>query len=360
MKYVDEFRNIETVKNLSKKIKSVVKNSWTIMEICGGQTHSIMKYSLQEFLPKQLTLVHGPGCPVCVTPLEVIDKAHFIAKQKDVIFASFGDMLRVPGSKTDLLKVKAEGGDVRIVYSPFDAVNIAEQNPNKKVVFLAVGFETTAPANAMSVLEAKRRKLNNYSILSSHVLVPPAMHAILSSPKNLIQGFLAAGHVCTIMGYEEYFPIAKLYKTPIVITGFEPVDILKGILATVKQLENNKFVVENEYKRLARKEGNIPAQKTIFEVFKITDRSWRGIGEIAQSGLRIKDKYAEFDADKIFKLESFKVEEPKICISGEIMQGLKKPSQCPAFGKECIPENPLGAPMVSSEGACSAYFRYKK
>ncbi len=360
MKYVDEFRNIETVKNLSKKIKSVVKNSWTIMEICGGQTHSIMKYSLQEFLPKQLTLVHGPGCPVCVTPLEVIDKAHFIAKQKDVIFASFGDMLRVPGSKTDLLKVKAEGGDVRIVYSPFDAVNIAEQNPNKKVVFLAVGFETTAPANAMSVLEAKRRKLNNYSILSSHVLVPPAMHAILSSPKNLIQGFLAAGHVCTIMGYEEYFPIAKLYKTPIVITGFEPVDILKGILATVKQLENNKFVVENEYKRLARKEGNIPAQKTMFEVFKITDRSWRGIGEIAQSGLRIKDKYAEFDADKIFKLESFKVEEPKICISGEIMQGLKKPSQCPAFGKECIPENPLGAPMVSSEGACSAYFRYKK
>ncbi len=360
MKYVEEFRNIETVKNLSKKIKSVVKNSWTIMEICGGQTHSIMKYSLQEFLPKEITLVHGPGCPVCVTPLEVIDKAHLIAKQKDVIFTSFGDMLRVPGSKTDLLKLKAEGGDVRIVYSPLDAVNIAEQNPNKKVVFLAVGFETTAPANAMSVLEAKRRCLSNYSILSSHVLVPPAMHAILSSPKNLIQGFLAAGHVCTIMGYEEYFPIAKLYKTPIVITGFEPVDILKGILATVKQLENNKFVVENEYKRLARKEGNIPAQKTMFEVFKITDRSWRGIGEIAQSGLRIKDKYAEFDADKIFKLENFKVEEPKICISGEIMQGLKKPSQCPAFGKECIPENPLGAPMVSSEGACSAYFRYKK
>jgi len=360
MKYVDEFRNIETVKNLAKKIKAVTKNEWVIMEICGGQTHSIMKYGLQEFLPKEITLVHGPGCPVCVTPLEIIDKAHFIASRKDVIFTSFGDMLRVPGSNTDLLKVKAEGGDVRIVYSPLDAVKIAEENPDKKVVFLAVGFETTAPANAMSVAEAKRRNLTNYSILSSHVLVPPAMHAILSSPKNLIQGFLAAGHVCTIMGYEEYFPIAEQYKTPIVVTGFEPVDILKGILATVKQLENNTYNVENEYKRLARQEGNIPAQKTISEVFEITDRSWRGIGEIPKSGLKIKDKYEQFDADKIFKLENYKMDEPKVCISGEIMQGLKKPSQCPAFGKECIPENPLGAPMVSSEGACSAYYRYKK
>lgn len=360
MKYVDEYRNIETVKKIAEKIKSVTTKEWTIMEICGGQTHSIMKYNLQEFLPKEITLVHGPGCPVCVTPLEVIDKAHFIAKREDVIFTSFGDMLRVPGSFTDLLKLKAEGADVRIVYSPLDAVNIAEENPDKKVVFLAVGFETTAPANAMSVVEAKRRNISNFSILSSHVLVPPAMHAILSSPKNLIQGFLAAGHVCTVMGYEEYFPIANKYKTPIVITGFEPVDILQGILETVTQLEQNEAIVENTYKRMVKKEGNIPAKKTMFEVFEITDRSWRGIGEIPESGLKIKDEYKNFDADKIFNLEEYKIEEPKICISGEIMQGLKKPFECPAFGKECKPENPLGAPMVSSEGACSAYYRYKK
>ncbi len=360
MKYVDEFRDLTTVENLSKKIKAVVKNNWTIMEICGGQTHSIMKYSLQDFLPKEITLVHGPGCPVCVTPLEVIDKAHFIAAREDVILASFGDMLRVPGSKTDLLKIKAEGGDVRIVYSPLDAVKIAKENPDKKVVFLAVGFETTAPPNALSVLQAHKLGLKNYSILSSHVLVPPAMHAILSSPENLIQGFLAAGHVCTVMGYNEYIPIAEQYKTPIVVTGFEPVDILKGILATVKQLENNTYTVENEYKRLVRKEGNVPAQNTVNEIFEVTDRAWRGIGEIPESGLKIREKYAQYDADKIFKLEDYKVEEPKICISGEIMQGLKRPSQCPAFGKECVPENPLGAPMVSNEGACNAYYRYKK
>ena len=360
MKYVDEFRDLTTVENLSKKIKAVVKNNWTIMEICGGQTHSIMKYSLQDFLPKEITLVHGPGCPVCVTPLEVIDKAHFIAAREDVILASFGDMLRVPGSKTDLLKIKAEGGDVRIVYSPLDAVKIAKENPDKKVVFLAVGFETTAPPNALSVLQAHKLGLKNYSILSSHVLVPPAMHAILSSPENLIQGFLAAGHVCTVIGYNEYIPIAEQYKTPIVVTGFEPVDILKGILATVKQLENNTYTVENEYKRLVRKEGNVPAQNTVNEIFEVTDRAWRGIGEIPESGLKIREKYAQYDADKIFKLEDYKVEEPKICISGEIMQGLKRPSQCPAFGKECVPENPLGAPMVSNEGACNAYYRYKK
>jgi len=360
MKFVDEYRDIETVKNIAKQIKSIVTKKWTIMEICGGQTHSIMKYSLQEFLPKEITLVHGPGCPVCVTPLEVIDKAHFIAKREDVIFTSFGDMLRVPGSFTDLLKLKAEGANVRIVYSPLDAVNIAEENPDKKVVFLAVGFETTAPANAMSVVEAKRRNIKNFSILSSHVLVPPAMHAILSSSKNLIQGFLAAGHVCTVMGYEEYIPIAKQYKTPIVITGFEPVDILQGILGTVKQLERNEAFVENSYKRMVKKEGNIPAMKTMFEIFEITDRSWRGIGEILQSGLKIKEEYKDFDADKIFNLEEYKIEEPKICISGEIMQGLKRPFECPAFGKECIPENPLGAPMVSNEGACNAYFRYNK
>jgi hydrogenase expression/formation protein HypD len=360
MKYVDEYRNIETVKKIAEQIKSITTQGWTIMEICGGQTHSIMKYSLQEFLPKEITLVHGPGCPVCVTPLEVIDKAHLIAKKEDVIFTSFGDMLRVPGSFTDLLKIKAEGGDIRIVYSPLDAVNIAEKNPEKKIVFLAVGFETTAPANAMSVVEAKRRNINNFSILSSHVLVPPAMNAILGSKENLIQGFLAAGHVCTVMGYEEYIPITKQYKAPIVITGFEPVDILQGILACVKQLENNESFVHNSYKRMVKKEGNIPAKKTIFEVFKITDRSWRGIGEIPQSGLKIKEKYKDFDADKIFNLEDYKIEEPKVCISGEIMQGLKKPFECPAFGKKCKPENPLGAPMVSNEGACNAYFRYKK
>lgn len=360
MKFVDEYRNIETVKKIAEEIKHITKSNWTIMEICGGQTHSIMKYNLQEFLQKKITLVHGPGCPVCVTPLEVIDKAHFIAKKEDIIFTSFGDMLRVPGSFTDLLKLKSEGADVRIVYSPLDAVNIAEENPDKKVVFLAVGFETTAPANAMSVLEAKRRKISNFSILSSHVLVPPAMHAILGSKDNLIQGFLAAGHVCTIMGYEEYIPITKQYKTPIVITGFEPVDILQGILATVKQLETGDFFVENKYKRMVKKLGNIPAKKTMFEVFEITDRSWRGIGEIPQSGLKIKKEYKNYDANRIFNLEEYKIEEPKICISGEIMQGLKKPFECPAFAKECFPENPLGAPMVSNEGACNAYFRYRK
>ena len=360
MKFVDEYRNIKTVESIAEEIKSVVTGPWTIMEICGGQTHSIMKYRLQDFLPKEITLVHGPGCPVCVTSLEIIDKAHFIARQDEVILTSFGDMLRVPGSETDLLKIKAEGGDVRIVYSPLDAVTIAEKNPDKKVVFFAVGFETTAPANAMSVLEAKRRSVNNFSILSSHVTVPPAMHAILSSPENKIQGFLAAGHVCTVMGYEEYIPIAEKYKTPITVTGFEPVDILKGILSCVKQLENNMYFVENEYKRFVKKEGNIHAKKAMFDVFEITDKTWRGIGEIPKSGLKVKEKYKDFDAEKLFDLKGLSKPEPEVCIAGEIMQGLKKPFECPAFGKECKPENPLGSPMVSSEGACNAYFRYNK
>ncbi|MCD6556645.1 MAG: hydrogenase formation protein HypD [Bacteroidales bacterium] len=360
MRFVDEYRDIKTVEILAEKIKSVVTKDWTIMEICGGQTHSIMKYRLQDFLPEKITLVHGPGCPVCVTPLDIIDKAHFIASCENVIFCSFGDMLRVPGSETDLLKIKAEGGDVRIVYSPLDAVKIAKENPDKKIVFLAVGFETTAPANAMAVLQAKKMNLSNFSILSSHVLVPPAMHAILSSDESKIQGFLAAGHVCTVMGYEEYIPVAEQYKTPIVVTGFEPVDILKGILSCVKQLENNEYFVENEYKRFVKKEGNIPAKKTMFEVFEITDKTWRGIGEIAQSGLRIKDVYKEFDAERLFNLEKINKEEPTVCIAGEIMQGLKKPFECPAFGKTCKPENPLGSPMVSSEGACAAYYRYNK
>ncbi len=360
MKFVDEYRNIETVKLLAEQIKSVTTKPWTIMEICGGQTHSIMKYRLQNFLPDDITLVHGPGCPVCVTPIEIIDKAHHLARREDVILTSFGDMLRVPGSETDLLKIKAEGGDIRIVYSPLDAVTIAEKNPDKKVVFFGVGFETTAPANAMSIVEAKRRNIHNFSLLSSHVLVPPAMHAILSSSKNQIQGFLAAGHVCTVMGYEEYFPVAEKYKTPIVVTGFEPVDILKGILSCIKQLENGKYNVENEYKRYVKKEGNIPAKQTMFEVFEISDRTWRGIGEIPKSGFKIKAKYKEFNADKIFDLKEIKKEEATVCIAGEIMQGIKKPFECPAFGKECKPENPLGSPMVSSEGACAAYYRYNK
>ncbi len=360
MKYVDEFRDITTVKQIAEKIRSIVTKQWTIMEICGGQTHSIMKYGLQELLPEEINLVHGPGCPVCVTPIEIIDKAHMIAELKNVIFTSFGDMLRVPGSYTDLLKIKAEGGDVRIVYSPLDAVKLAEENPNKEVVFLAVGFETTAPANALSVSVAYKKSLKNFSILSSHVLVPPAMEAILSSPDNLIQGFLAAGHVCTIMGYEEYIPLAEKYRTPIVVTGFEPVDILNGILNTVQQLECGQYTVANEYKRLVKKEGNIPAKQTMFEIFEITDRTWRGIGEIPLSGLKLKLNYEQFDAEKKFNIEHYKKHEDAICIAGEIMLGLKKPNQCPAFGKLCNPENPLGAPMVSSEGACSAYFRYKK
>jgi hydrogenase expression/formation protein HypD len=360
LKYVEEYRDFRLVRKISEEIKKVVNQPWVIMEICGGQTHSILKYSLEEFLPEEISLVHGPGCPVCVTSLELIDKAIKIASEKDVIMSSFGDMLRVPGSKKDLLQVKAEGGDVRMVYSPLDAVRLAGENPDKKVVFFAVGFETTAPANALSVIEAKRRGLTNYSILSSHVLVPPAIEAILSSPGSRIQGFLAAGHVCTIMGYEEYIPLAKKYKVPIVITGFEPVDILQGILATVKQLEKGEAVVENQYSRVVSRKGNVAAQKLLKDVFFVIDRKWRGIGNIPKSGFALAEKYAGFDADKIFDLGKIDSPESPLCIAGEVLQGHKKPTDCPAFGKECSPENPLGAPMVSSEGACAAYFHYRK
>ncbi len=360
MKYVEEYRDIKLVKKISEEINKVVSQPWVIMEICGGQTHSILKYSLEEFLPSDISLVHGPGCPVCVTPLELIDKAIIIASRDDVIFTSFGDMLRVPGSNSDLLKVKAEGGDVRMVYSPLDAVNLAQENPDKKVVFFAVGFETTAPANGMAVLEAHRRNLSNFSVLSSHVLVPPAIEAILSAPGSMIQGFLAAGHVCTIMGYEEYIPLAKKYKVPIVITGFEPVDILHGILGTVRQLEKGISKVENKYSRVVTKEGNVAAQKVLEEVFTIVDRKWRGIGTIPKSGYAISGKYEKYDAEKIFNLKEFTSPESTLCIAGEVLQGFKKPTDCKAFGKECTPENPLGAPMVSSEGACAAYFHYKK
>jgi hydrogenase expression/formation protein HypD len=328
------------------------------MEICGGQTHAIVKYGIDELLPSSITLVHGPGCPVCVTPLEIIDKAVAMAGLKDVIFTSFGDMLRVPGSTKDLFTVKSEGGDVRIVYSPLDAVRLARENPNKKVVFFAVGFETTAPANAMAVITAHREGLRNFSILSSHVCVPPAMNKILSSPSNRVQGFLAAGHVCTVMGYDEYFSIADKYHVPIVVTGFEPLDILQGILMVVTQLEEGRYEVENQYRRAVKRKGNIHAQKVISEVFELTDRKWRGIGEIPLSGYRIREKYSAFDAEKVFQVGGLTASESTMCIAGLILQGVKKPSQCPAFGKLCTPENPLGAPMVSSEGACAAYYHY--
>ncbi|MBM4176176.1 MAG: hydrogenase formation protein HypD [Ignavibacteria bacterium] len=360
MKYIDEYRNSHSAKVLTQKIKSSITKPWNIMEICGGQTHTILKYSIDELLPSEINLIHGPGCPVCVTPLEIIDKAIAIASEKNVIFTSFGDMLRVPGSRLDLLSVKANGGDVRMVYSPMDALKIAEQNPNKKVVFFSVGFETTSPANAMSVIEAHKRGLENYSILCSHVLVPPAIDALLSSSNTSIQGFLAAGHVCTVMGYKEYIPIAEKYKVPIVVTGFEPIDILQGVLGCVVQLEDEKCEVVNQYSRVVRIDGNIEAKKVIFEVFEITDRKWRGIGIIPQSGYKIKNKYADYDAEKIFDVAGIEVSESPLCIAGNILQGVKKPFECSAFGKECTPEHPLGAPMVSTEGACAAYFHYKK
>ncbi|MBU2507959.1 MAG: hydrogenase formation protein HypD [Bacteroidetes bacterium] len=360
MKYLTEFRDPVVVKNLISKIKKITTQQWKIMEICGGQTHSIMKYSLQDLLPNKIELIHGPGCPVCVTPIEQIEKAIIIALREDVIFTSFGDMLRVPGSELDLLSVKAKGGDVRIVYSPLEAVKLAQSNPDKKVVFFAVGFETTAPANGMAVLESHKKGLNNFSILSSHVLVPPAIEALLSSAENKIQGFLAAGHVCTVKGFHEYIPISKKYGVPIVITGFEPVDILSGILQCVLQLELGKSEVSNQYSRVVSEMGNLPAQKVLTEVFEVIDRKWRGIGTIPKSGLGVSKKYESYDAEKVFNLGEINVDEPEICIVGEVLTGLKKPHECSAFGKECTPEHPLGAAMVSTEGACSAYYRYNK
>jgi hydrogenase expression/formation protein HypD len=330
------------------------------MEVCGGQTHAIVKFGIDELLPKQIELIHGPGCPVCVTPLEIIDKALEIAGRPEGIFTSFGDMLRVPGSTTDLLSVKAKGGDVRIVYSPLDAVKIAEQNPAKEVVFFGVGFETTAPATAMAVFQASQKGLKNFSMLISHVLVPPAIEALMSSPNCRVQGFLAAGHVCTVMGFEEYFPLAKKYHVPIVVTGFEPLDILQGILMTVQQLESGRAEVENQYVRSVRREGNHPAQELIKKIFQVVPRKWRGVGEIPQSGLGLSGAYATFDAEKKFGLVDHRVEEPAECMSGLVLQGLKKPHECPAFGAKCTPEHPLGATMVSSEGACAAYYRYRR
>ncbi|MBI5022413.1 MAG: hydrogenase formation protein HypD [Ignavibacteriales bacterium] len=360
MKYIDEYRNGEIAQSYIEAIKNIVTRPWTIMEICGGQTHSIVKYGIEELLPEEIILIHGPGCPVCVTPLEMIDKAINIASLNDVIFTSFGDMLRVPGSKKDLLTLKAEGSDVRIVYSPLDAVAIAEKYPDKKIVFFAVGFETTAPANAMSILSAAKKGLKNFSVLCSHVLVPPAVELLLSSPHNRVNGLLAAGHVCTVMGFEEYIPISKKYHLPIVVTGFEPVDILQGIYMTLKQLEEKQFTVENQYARSVKREGNLAAQKVLTDVFEITNRKWRGIGEISHSGYKISDKFKEYDAEKIFDVQEIAVKESPLCIAGLILQGLKKPHDCSAFGKECKPEHPLGAPMVSSEGACAAYYHFHR
>ncbi len=360
MKYLDEYRDAAGVHVLAREIKKAAHGNWALMEICGGQTHSIMKFGIDELIPQNITLLHGPGCPVCVTPVELIDKAVAIAAMPQVIFCSFGDMLRVPGTQNDLLSVKAQGGDVRMVYSPLDALKLADANPTKEVVFFAVGFETTAPANAMAVFQAKERGIKNFSILVSHVLVPPAMEAILSSPRNKVQAFLAAGHVCTVMGVEEYKSIAQKYKVPIVVTGFEPIDIMQGILMCVTQLEEGRAEVENQYARSVREKGNLPAQNLVSQVFTIVPRAWRGIGEIPQSGLGLRLPYAAFDAGKKFPVSQIKSQESPECMAGLVLRGEMKPFDCPAFGKRCTPDRPLGAPMVSTEGACAAYYRYWK
>jgi len=360
MKYVDEYRDPQKVKALLAEIGKVVTHPWVLMEICGGQTHAFLHNGLDEMLPGGLELVHGPGCPVCVTPLEQIDRALAIASRPDVIFTSYGDMLRVPGSTADLFSVRAKGGDVRVVYSPLEAIKIAEANPEKEVVFFAIGFETTAPPNAMAVLQAKQRGIKNFSVLVSHVCVPPAMDAILGSKTNRVQAFLAAGHVCAVMGYHEYPRIAEQYKVPIVVTGFEPVDLLVGVLAAVSQLEAGKTEVENAYERAVTFEGNQPAQKVMNTVFQPVDRKWRGIGMIPLSGLGLRPDFEAFDAEKKFSVGEIITQESPLCIAGEILQGMKKPLQCSAFGKQCTPSSPLGAPMVSGEGVCAAYYRYHR
>lgn len=356
--FLSGYRDAKLVHSVISDIKKRVTQPWALMEICGGQTHAIMQFGLDQLLPDEIELVHGPGCPVCVTALELIDQALWIARQPDIIFTSFGDMLRVPGSQEDLFSIRAAGGEVRVVYSPLDAVKIARDNPDKEVVFFAIGFETTAPVNAMAVLQAEKLGITNFSILPANVLVPPAMHAILSSPENRIQGFLAAGHVCAVMGYWEYPPIARQYQTPIVVTGFEPLDLVNGILQTVKMLEEGRVDVENAYSRVVTYDGNQGAQKMMIQVFKPVDRNWRGIGTIPASGLGLKEAYQRYDASHRFDIGKIQTSESEICIAGQILQGLKKPSECPAFGTLCTPQNPLGAPMVSSEGACAAYYRY--
>jgi hydrogenase expression/formation protein HypD len=358
MKYLDEYRNEELAQKVVGEIRRIVTKPWVLMEVCGGQTHTIVKYGIDHLIPPEVELVHGPGCPVCVTSLEMIDKAHAIARHPDVIFTSFGDMLRVPGSDGDLLVLKSRGADIRVVYSPIDALKIARANPEKKVVFFAIGFETTAPGNAMAVFQARKQGIKNFSVLVSHVLVPPAIASILQSPFNRVQGFLGPGHVCTVMGYREYEPIAERFHVPIVITGFEPLDILQGVLMTVRQLEQGKWDVENQYPRVVKREGNLMAQDLVNQVFEIGDRKWRGVGSIPKSGYKLRYEFRDHDAERIFEVEEIDTKEPEICISGLVLRGVKKPHDCPAFGTLCNPEHPLGATMVSAEGACAAYYAY--
>ena len=360
MKYLDEYRNPEYARRLAAAIAEKVTRPWNIMEICGGQTHAIVKFGIDELLPDDLTLIHGPGCPVCVTPIELIDRAIRIAGLDGVILCSFGDMLRVPGSDTDLFGARAMGADVRIVYSPMDALALARKHPDRQVVFFGVGFETTAPTTAMAVYQAQREGIGNFSMLVSHVLVPPAIAAILSAPDCTLDGFLAAGHVCTVMGFEEYHPLSERFGVPIVVTGFEPVDILQGILDCVGMLEAGEARVHNAYARAVREEGNVTARGVISEVYRSADRKWRGIGEIPQSGYELRDAFAFFDAGTRFDVGHLSASESPECIAGLVLRGAKRPSECPAFGTSCTPEKPLGAPMVSAEGACSAYYRYRR
>jgi hydrogenase expression/formation protein HypD len=358
MKYLDEYRDGAAAQQLASAIAATATRPWVLMEVCGGQTHSIVKYGLDRLLPAGLELVHGPGCPVCVTSLEMIDRAHAIASRPEVIFCSFGDMLRVPGSKVDLLVLKSRGADVRVVYSPIDCLKIARANPGKKVVFFAIGFETTAPGNAMAVWQARQQGIKNFSALVSHVLVPPSITSILQSPLNRVQGFLGPGHVCTVMGYREYEPISERYRVPIVITGFEPLDILQGTLMAVRQLEAGTANVENQYRRVVQREGNRVAQRLVNQVFEVCDRKWRGVGSIPKSGYKLRYEFRDHDAERIFEVREIDTKEPDICISGMVLKGVKKPHDCPAFGKQCTPEHPLGATMVSAEGACAAYYAY--
>jgi hydrogenase expression/formation protein HypD len=360
MKYMDEYRDGRIARALASEVALRCTRPWVLMEICGGQTHTIMRYGLDELLPQGLELVHGPGCPVCVTPLETIDKAIALASRPDVTLVSYGDMLRVPGSNSDLLRAKAEGADVRIAYSPTEAVKIASRLPERNVVFLAIGFETTAPANAMAAWMARQQGLRNFSMLVSHVLVPPAIRALLTSPENRVQGFIAPGHVCTIMGCQEYEGLVRDFHVPIVVGGFEPVDILQAVLMLVKQLEAGSAEMENQYVRSVAYQGNQVAQQVMAEVFEVADQKWRGIGMIPNSGLRLRDEYAAYDANRVFDLKLMIVDEPAECISAQVLRGLRKPTDCPAFGFRCTPENPLGAPMVSSEGACAAYYHYRR
>jgi hydrogenase expression/formation protein HypD len=359
MKYIDEYRDADKVKIISNAIHKITTQSWTLMEVCGGQTHTIVKYRLDELLPSSINLLHGPGCPVCVTPLEKIDLALELAARNDVIFCSFGDMLRVPGSQFELMSIKARGGDVRVLYSPIDALEIAKQEPSKQVVFFGIGFETTAPINAMVIYQAHLQKIDNFSMLVSQSLVPPAINTLLSSELSTINGFLAAGHVCSVMGYEEYIPIADKFRIPIVVTGFEPLDLLNGIYMCVKQLEEGHSSVLNQYSRSVEKSGNLEAQSIMKKIFKVVDQNWRGIGVIPNSGLAINDEFVYYDAERRFNLQIQKVEYSSECISGLVLQGVKKPYDCSCFGTTCTPTHPLGATMVSSEGACAAYYKYR-